>query len=284
MPAEVRVVDDFVAADRLARLYGALRAWPEIPHGLFWIDVARVERHAAGDPSPAAWLAPHVGELAGPLLDILVGLVDLLPAACRGGGALELWTKRVDEVADRVFLHRDTHSGPKPEGAPARPLAATILHVGPDRPLAGGDTVFAMDDPPSDALIARDKTRLEQAEVWSLARSWLPVPRRAGRLVVFDGARPHFVAPLAEPALETPRITLLVNAWAERPVPAEGDGGSPCLVRPDEFRALCRMRTGEMRALVSLLHRIEVEGDELAAMVSACQAIARRMRRGQRQA
>jgi hypothetical protein len=260
----LRIYDQFLDDHQIVRLHHALRALPEVGHGLFWLDANAVRAYAAGDVARAAPLAEYFGDLAPQLFEYFARLLAVQPGdeAC----ALEFWTRVTEHPTEHVYLHIDTHSGAKPEGSHPTPAWGTILHVGPGAGITGGGTTFAMDDPVAPEVLQHNGRTLPADMAMSLSREWMTVERRQNRLVVFDGRLPHFAAPVHTIDPQQPRVALLVNLWPS--VPSFGaDAPGCCRLSPREFKSFAKMSSAEVAVLARLLRRLD--DSEIAVLIAA---------------
>jgi hypothetical protein len=192
-----------------------------------------VRRHTLGDPGPVEELRQYLGRLAEPLYHYFSVLVGELPTLDVSG--FEFWIGKEARTIAEVYLHRDTSGAPRrPTDPRPHPRWSSIFHVGPQRGLVGGSTYLCTESPVSKRVARHDQVLLGLAKARSLSHEWIDVPQKANRLVLFDGAMPHFAAPVASyPSPHAPRSTLLANFWPRQPTRAyEGI----CRVSPKDFQ------------------------------------------------
>jgi hypothetical protein len=133
----------------------------------------------------------------------------------------ELWTNVSRPTGPNVFLHVDNDEELRAStGEVVTPEFGTILYLGPDGDVGGGETLICYDEP-SDELCADVLFRSLPAERVKAAvgSNTTAVAPQRGRACIFRGSLPHCVLPVAE-LVEGPRITFLANGWAIPPTGA----------------------------------------------------------------
>ncbi len=209
----VRVSDGYLTRDVASQLYLAF-ADVQIPSSLFYIG-----RDVLDDRECAVAL---LGEylpwvIAEAVVSHLIRLLDFIPGeAARQSHGFEIWTSHSYRTEhNNCYLHIDNDEALRTSAGTVRaPLIGTILHLGPDSGLVGGETLFTDDHdlclthPP---FQFHDWTTLtanpERVQV---------VEQRAGRLVVFDGQLAHGRGPVLDHPEQSPRIVFLANLWGAR--------------------------------------------------------------------
>jgi hypothetical protein len=179
----------------------------------------------------------------------------------------EVWSGVTREGDGSSYLHRDVDEGRKVAfGALRYPLASAILYLGPRVGLVGGQTlIWANANVPAKV----ESSVFHKVDTHSLRQSWpngwLEIEHRPGRLVLFDGARPHLVAPVIGHPRSRPRVALLVNAWDLSLHAAENRFGR--LNRRD-FEALTGLSRQTLQALLNA-----TQGASLLRCANALRAV-----------
>lgn len=238
------ITDGFVGARRAAAAYRSL-VERNLPPNLLWLPVAAVE-----DAALRAAFDRHAGVRLGDIVAAVGAALSAHAAHLGHRGAIvgfEVWTG-LTQVGDAPpFVHRDVDEGRKLAfGLTRHPLASAIVHLGPGR-LVGGETMVWRSARVPAALAATLFQRVNARSLLAMG-PWHRVAQRAGRLVLFDGAQPHFVCPTAHHPPGRPRLALLMNAWDQPLHGAVGDFGR---LEADEFRALTSLGGPALRALVN---------------------------------
>ncbi len=132
-------------------------------------------------------------------------------------GSLEIWTTLTSRHDDKVLIHVDNDEKLRKETGRTRcPIFGSVLYLGPSEGMNEGGTFFVLPESPAwkpDALLFKPAP-------WSavdpaLKMDGLYVPFRVGRTVLFEGSIPHCITPFSALSSQSPRVTLLVNGWAD---------------------------------------------------------------------
>jgi hypothetical protein len=265
MGCEVKIVDELLEEGAARAAREILAPLPRIPHGLFWMDLERVRRFAAGAEGEAKVLDDYFGpELSRFLFRFFARLIEQLGDDRLR--AIDFWVRNINTTLGKVNLHLDTYRGEKSAGATRFPVWSTSYFLGPLAPgMVGGELALSTERPLPAAILAHDHQYVEEAEAWSLLAGWMTVPCRFNRLVAFSGDTPHFVVPIRRfPDDDGHRISLLVNLWQERPQFSSMYQDGYCQMSPAEFRVFLKLKSAEFPALKQSLARLS--GEEAAAL------------------
>lgn len=248
----VRVIDGFYEPPQVREAYAHAQTFRMISSGLFWFEAAEVALSGANPQDDALGLEPYFGsgtEFVGGHLRRVLGM---LPADARlAAVAVELWFTHYHQPnpSEIVYLHTDSnHTMPGWAEATRVPMWGTILYLGPEAHLLGGETSFCTEQPIPDAMAASLHESIPREDARRLSREWVDVPHKANRLVIFDGALAHFVAPVKALPPGEPRIAMLVNFWDHWPVDRSRLAGS-CMLTPEEFRVVTRFTSDELEGV-----------------------------------
>jgi hypothetical protein len=205
-----QVIDNYLPRRTCADLYRTLLA-NEIPSSLFYVSLDMLT--AGGCRELAEYLPLSLAEF------IVEHLRRLLVAApkqlVRHGHGFEIWTTLSTHTEhSNCYLHIDNDESLRTTAGILRaPLIGTVLHIGPDGGVIGGETLFA------DERHICDRFPPFQFHPWQslIARPRVTVvPQQAGRLVIFDGRMAHGRGPVIDHPDGCPRITFLANLWDAR--------------------------------------------------------------------
>jgi hypothetical protein len=249
----LKIVDDIVDKAAAERAYTLLLDFPKIPHGLFCISLSSLRLTVSVEDLLPAYFG---GELAAFILSYLRRLDAIMGAPVVGkksDGAVEFWIMRIDSnkddeqpSGDLVYVHADTHSGPKPiSQTTPRPSLATILYLGQCH--GSGGTYVCVTPALTPQMTAILSKHVSFTEALAASEEWIRIPRRSGRAVGFDGSMAHFIEPLRDLKSDRPRITLLANFWRHS-LPFTGTLAEPSRLTVDEFRQFCDSSRPDMPA------------------------------------
>lgn len=254
----IKVIDGFLSEDALAHAARVIETLPPVTHGLFWLDVKTIARHGQGDPSAILPLQAYFGDFAGFLMDYLSSLWDVVKHhAIPDEAMFEFWIDKLWESdPNKIYLHRDTHSGPKQRDEPLPyPVLGAVMHIGPESGLVGGSTFFCMNEPTPAAVMDNDRRpNMTIDQTLALADDWREVERKRNRLLVFPGTLSHFVGPIERlsPARE-PRTAVVANLWNFNPLRQDGISR----LTAEEFDVYKRLAPGELSTLMGMLRRLD---------------------------
>ncbi|VXC39690.1 conserved hypothetical protein [Pseudomonas sp. 9AZ] len=208
MGTEIRILDFYYDAELMEALHEVFQfIW--FPPSTFFISNNLI---AAGKVSEAleAYVPKQLSTFLARHLDSLTASLQINLDA---DGGWELWS-RVSGVNSPSFgyLHIDNDELLRSkDGTIFTPVHGTVLYVGPNQGIEGGETAFWVSEKPcpQDHIF----TNLPKDEF--LPPEFKLVSPRAGRLVVFRGSIPHAVI-WANTTPANPRVTLLANYWNAR--------------------------------------------------------------------
>ena len=274
-PQALQVIDRAVPETLLEPAYQALRTRFMPPVGFFWVDLELVQRHAAGDPGPAAELGRYLPDEAVALILTLLQRLyfDLVPDAGRDRIAgFEVGTQLtlVPELGNvPVRLHFDCDPRRLMSGEVRGPLWSSVLHLGPTAGLVGGETAVGLELPVNEAVLGlafRGAGTVEDA--LGASHDWVTVPFRRNRLIVFEGILPHFRRLVRKlPSADEPRVTMVAAAYDYKVLDADG----PCPFPPRAVRILHSLRLREQLVVSDLAAQLEEH--EVVDLVRAFAAV-----------
>jgi len=147
------------------------------------------------------------------LLDIITQTWEKLPFLNSEIAGFEIWTNSMD-YENILSLHCDVDEvrmDTKQECV--HPLYTSVLYLGPQNKLEGGNLRLNLKDTFKDLLSNPEKIEEEGLQE-NLNENWIEIPYRYNRLVVFDPKRPHLITKIEKGDFETsPRVGLTMAAW-----------------------------------------------------------------------
>ena len=262
----VQLVDEWLPRADVAAAYAALKDVPNPgPPASFWFALDDILGDAHGC---TAALAEYYGETASLLVAHMAKVSRTLPSLVEDGARyLEVWFRTQRVASDKVYFHFDHDDRAEDRAGQMRfPMWSSIMHLGPEEGVAGGETAICLDWPLPPALLdcvfQKDSPEKFRAVT---AAEWLDIPRRPNRFVFFRGYMAHYVGCVRKVEASSPRLTLLVNAWDHLPLPA-GKLRGCSIFTPEEFRIATKLRMQHHIALEELLE--EVTPGELSRLAS----------------
>jgi hypothetical protein len=227
--AFVREIPGFVDAHEAASVYAILQS-VSVPSSLFYVGVA-----ALAAPHTAAALAAYLPPaLADFIVSYLRRLLRAAPDAMRTNAhGFEIWTTRPKRSDDgQIYLHIDCDEKLRTGAGVVRtPMLGSVLYLGPDAGLVGGETLFVNDERLCERFTpyrfhdwATLKGESEAVHV---------VEHRPGKLALFAGHMAHGQGPVLDHPEGQPRVAFLANLW-DAPI-----GDVPhglCKLSPEEYR------------------------------------------------
>ena len=220
------VVDEFVKnEDEVRRLYEQMS--PTIadgPGSELFVALEDVRQRAE---ECTAELRSYFDDASPDIVSHLRRLVDFFPSS-KGVAPryLSFWANSCRANFPRMTVpHFDSDVFVTNVGPNAKPpLWGTILYLGPgpEGGLEGGETTFCLEHPIPAALreelfVIRQET---DNSFRALSPDWVTVHPRRNRFVMFHGGLAHLME-ITAPRPGHPRITLLVNAWADLALKAD---------------------------------------------------------------
>ncbi|MCP5149165.1 MAG: hypothetical protein H6983_11760 [Ectothiorhodospiraceae bacterium] len=91
------------------------------------------------------------------------------------------------------------------------PVVSTVTYVGPRAVLRGGDLLVDMGDDAVSFHVRAMRSGMSEAAVIAARDTWVRIPYRHNRVVVFPGDRPHLVTPLED--AQVLRCAVGVGLW-----------------------------------------------------------------------
>jgi len=277
----VRVIDGFHEQERVREAYAHTQTFRMISSGLFWFEAAAVASSSAKPPDEALGddalgLAPYFGPGTEFVATHLRRVLGVLPADARlAAVAVELWFTHYHQPnpSEIVYLHTDSnHTLPGWAEATRLPMWGTILYLGPEAHFLGGETSFCTEQPIPDEMAGKLHESIPREDARRLSREWVDVGHKANRLVIFDGALAHYVAPVKELPPGEPRIAMLVNVWDHWPIDRSRLKGS-CLLTPEEFRVVTRFSSDELEGVGRVAMTASPAEMELIARLTRAEVI-----------
>jgi len=220
--------EGFLAAEDAARIYAILQN-VRIPSSVFYLSLEALEA-----PQTSSLLAHYLPEALGAFIVAhLRRLLRAVPDDIEGADGFELWTTRPKRSeTGQIYLHVDCDEQLRTgAGVICTPMLGSVLYLGPQEGLVGGETLFVTEERLSDQFPCFKFHHWEGLA--AQADSVRVVEPRPGKLVLFSGDTPHGQAPVVDHPDGLPRIALLANLWSARigHVPA-----GICALSPEEFR------------------------------------------------
>ena len=207
-PPSVHVIDEVLPPTAIAAAYDTLKA-SQVPMSTLFLDPS--------DPTA------RLGEvLPLPLALVLGRYLERIHSQATALGykppaTFEVWIN-VKRSRQETFLHVDNDEVLRAStGEVVAPEFGTILYLGPEGQISGGETLIAEDEPSDEVhgeiLFQQLPAERVQATLGANVTAVAPQP---GRACIFRGSLAHCVLPFDEPA-GGPRVTLLANGWVDPP-------------------------------------------------------------------
>lgn len=225
----VHELDGFLPAQEAARIYAILKRI-EIPSSLFYISISALE-----EPQTVSLLGQHLPDALAEF--VVAHLRRLLRAAPddlqRRAHGFELWTTRPSRnKTGQIYIHIDCDEKLRiATGAVRAPMLGSVLYLGPQAGLIGGETLFVMDDRLAEQLPPYKFH--DWAALAGQPEAVRVVEHRTGKLALFAGHMHHGQGPVIDHPEGEPRVAFLANIWDTR------IGDVPeglCALSPEEFR------------------------------------------------
>lgn len=227
--ASVEEIPGFLEPDEAARVYAILQS-VEVPSSLFYVGVDLLETPQTVS-SLAAYLPPALADF------IVAYLRRLLRAAPdrmqRRAHGFEIWTTRPGRRDDgQIYLHVDCDEKLRTSAGIVRtPMLGSVLYLGPEAGLVGGETLFVHDERLCDRFASyRFHDWAALAGETGMVRV---VEHCPGKLALFAGHMAHGQAPVVDHPEGRPRVVFLANLW-DGPIGHVPHG--LCALSPEEFR------------------------------------------------
>ena len=231
------VVDHAFDAIEIATLYATLARYPRMPAGMLFVDIEDVDRLTRGDAEMRVALEAYLPRELVAFLPTYVAEVRKVAPTSEPVVGVEIFLSQhaSSEPQAHPGLHVDSN---EPTWDTAKVAWGSILHLGPERVLEGGATVFWPTLPVPDDVLARcfAPTTFEALE--GLAIEWCVIERQVNRLLAFDGRLPHFAGRCRARPSE-PRVALVVTGWSTVPRFARAGGFSHLTAA--EYRAFTEL-------------------------------------------
>jgi hypothetical protein len=253
----VHVIDDVLDETAARAAYDELRDLT-LPGDCLFVRTEVVRAHKRGDGAPHAELSQYVSsKLATTLLDYIAALYEKhVPAAAGSVAGFEVWVNQF-RINSRKQLHVDYDGALRRKTNEVRtPAWSTILHLGPERGMRGGETAIFTARPAERHVLDACFTSIEDEEVLALSNDRVVVPQKFNRLVVFDGSLPHYVMPVKALADATqPRVTMTVNLW-DAPILAAARRESMFPFAPQVMPLARLLDTNEISVVAELAQKL----------------------------
>ncbi len=207
------IFDDVLPEVYLGAAYGVFRELV-ISSGLFYVSVDSLKADSAAS-ALSAYL-PHA--VAAFVSEHLMRVATICPPDLMNrGDGFEFWVGVTAAGGTTVRLHVDNDEVLRARsGQVETPLFGSILHLGPQRGLVGGETMFDLGYGTRNEADHPRFVERSLEEVLAHAVAPVVIPQRAGRLILFRGDIPHAVAPVRACEDDQPRVALLANLWQAR--------------------------------------------------------------------
>jgi hypothetical protein len=208
----VEELDGFLPADEAAAIYNILKR-VTIRSSSFYLGLSMLET-----PHAASLLAEYLPDtLAAFVVTYLRRLLRTAPDDIRRrGDGFELWTSRAElSKTGEIHLHIDCDEKLRTVmGAVRTPLLGSVLYLGPQSGLIGGETLFVVDDRLNDRF--ESYKFHDWAALAGQGDAVRVVEHRPGKLALFTGHMRHGQGPVTHHPEGEPRVVLLANLWDAR--------------------------------------------------------------------
>jgi hypothetical protein len=214
-PPNVHVIDQVLPRPAISAAYNTFKS-SQIPMSTLFLDPS----------DPAARLGDV---LPLPLALVLDRYLERIHSEATALGykppaTFEVWIN-AKRSRQETFLHVDNDEVLRAStGEVVPPEFGTILYLGPEGEISGGETLIAEGEPSDEvrAEVLFQQLPAERVQA-TLGANVTAVAPRPGRACIFRGSLAHCVLPFDEPA-GGPRVTFLANGWVDPPRSA-ADGG-----------------------------------------------------------